>query len=98
MKIAAVAVAAAVLAIAGCGSITRTPARPAPRSRRRPAPRQRRRRPTACPARYTNFNSGEYNVSAGENSVGAVTFQLPLTVKVAQIELVGQRRLRRRTR
>jgi hypothetical protein len=37
-------------------------------------------------AGYTNFNSGEYNVSAGENSVAAVTFQLPLTVKVAEIE------------
>ena len=37
-------------------------------------------------AGYTNFNSGEYNVSAGENSVGAVTFQLPLTVKVTKIE------------
>jgi hypothetical protein len=37
-------------------------------------------------AGYTNFNSGEYNVSAGENSIGAVTFQLPLTVKVAKIE------------
>jgi hypothetical protein len=37
-------------------------------------------------AGYTNFNNGEYNVSAGENSVGAVTFQLPLTVKVTKIE------------
>jgi hypothetical protein len=37
-------------------------------------------------AGYTNFNSGVYNVSAGENSVGAVTFQLPLTVKVTKIE------------
>jgi hypothetical protein len=37
-------------------------------------------------AGYTNFNSGEYNVSPGENSVGAVTFQVPRTVKVAKIE------------
>jgi hypothetical protein len=37
-------------------------------------------------AGYTNFNDGEYNVSAGENSVGAVTFQVPLTVKVTKIE------------
>jgi hypothetical protein len=37
-------------------------------------------------AGYTNFNNGEYNVSAGENSAGAVTFQLPLTVNVTKIE------------
>jgi hypothetical protein len=37
-------------------------------------------------AGYTNFNGGMYSVSAGENSVGAVTFQLPATVKVAKIE------------
>jgi hypothetical protein len=37
-------------------------------------------------AGYTNFNNGEYNVSAGENSVGAATFQIPLTVKVTKIE------------
>ena len=37
-------------------------------------------------AGYTNFNNGLYNVSAGENSVGAVTFQVPLTVKVTKIE------------
>jgi hypothetical protein len=37
-------------------------------------------------AGYTNFNNGEYNVSAAENSVGAVIFQLPLTVKVTKIE------------
>jgi hypothetical protein len=37
-------------------------------------------------AGYTNFNYGEYNVSAGENSVGAVAFQLPLTVNVTKIE------------
>lgn len=35
---------------------------------------------------YTNFNNGVYNLSAGENSVGAVTFQVPLAVKVAKIE------------
>jgi len=37
-------------------------------------------------AGYTNFNNGAYTVSTGENSVGAVTFQLPLAVKVAKIE------------
>jgi hypothetical protein len=37
-------------------------------------------------AGYTNFNNGEYNISAGEKSVGAVTFQVPLTVKVTKIE------------
>lgn len=37
-------------------------------------------------AGYTNFNHGTYNVSAGETSVGAVTFQVPLAVKVAKIE------------
>jgi hypothetical protein len=37
-------------------------------------------------AGYTNFNNGEYNVSAGEGSVGAVTFQVPLAVTVTKIE------------
>jgi hypothetical protein len=37
-------------------------------------------------AGYTNFSNGKYTVSAGEKSVGAVTFQVPLTVKVAKIE------------
>jgi hypothetical protein len=37
-------------------------------------------------AGYTNFNDGEYSVSAGENSVGAVTFQLPLAVTVSKVE------------
>lgn len=37
-------------------------------------------------AGYTNFNDGEYNVSAGENSVGAVTFQVPLAATVSKIE------------
>ncbi|MGH3180540.1 MAG: hypothetical protein ACRDOH_17750 [Streptosporangiaceae bacterium] len=37
-------------------------------------------------AGYTNFNNGEYNVSAGESSVGAVTFQVPLAVTVSKIE------------
>lgn len=35
---------------------------------------------------YTNFNGGQYNVSVGEKSVGAVTFQVPLGVRVATIE------------
>lgn len=37
-------------------------------------------------AGYTNFNSGEFNVSAGEKSVGAVVFQVPVGVKVSKIE------------
>lgn len=37
-------------------------------------------------AGYTNFNGGEYSVSAGENSVGAVTFQVPLAVTVSKVE------------
>jgi hypothetical protein len=37
-------------------------------------------------AGYTNFNDGEYTVGAGEKSVGAVTFQLPLAVRVTKIE------------
>jgi hypothetical protein len=37
-------------------------------------------------AGYTNFSNGEYTVRTGEKSVGAVTFQVPLTVKVAKIE------------
>ncbi len=37
-------------------------------------------------AGYTNFNDGEYAVSAGESSVGAVTFQVPLAVTVSKIE------------
>lgn len=37
-------------------------------------------------AGYTNFNDGQYNVSAGETSAGAVTFQVPLAVTVAKIE------------
>ena len=35
---------------------------------------------------YTNFNDGEYNVSSGEKYVGAITFQVPVAVKVAKIE------------
>jgi hypothetical protein len=37
-------------------------------------------------AGYTNFNNGDYNVGTSENSVGAVTFQAPLAVKVTKIE------------
>ena len=37
-------------------------------------------------AGYTNFNHGEYSVSAGESSVGAVTFQVPEAVTVSKIE------------
>ncbi len=37
-------------------------------------------------AGYTNFNNGDYTVSAGENSVGAVTFQVPVAVTVTKIE------------
>ena len=37
-------------------------------------------------AGYTAFNHGEFSVSAGESSVGAVTFQIPLAVKVSKVE------------
>ncbi len=37
-------------------------------------------------AGYTGFNDGEFSVSAGESSVGAVTFQIPLAVKVSKVE------------
>jgi hypothetical protein len=37
-------------------------------------------------AGYTDFNNGEFSVSAGESSVGAVTFQIPLAVKVSKVE------------
>jgi len=42
-------------------------------------------------AGYTNFSNGEYTVSAGEKSKGAVAFQVPLTVKVAKIEWSANR-------
>ena len=42
-------------------------------------------------AGYTNFSNGEHTVSAGGRSVGAVTFQVPLTVKVAKIEWSSNR-------
>ena len=35
---------------------------------------------------YTNFNSGDYSVSAGQTQVGAVVFQVPEGVKVSQIQ------------
>jgi hypothetical protein len=35
---------------------------------------------------YTNFNDGEFSVSAGESSVGAVTFEIPLAVKISKVE------------
>jgi hypothetical protein len=34
----------------------------------------------------TNFNYGEYNVSPGRSSVGCVVFQVPQSVKVANIQ------------
>lgn len=37
-------------------------------------------------AGYTNFNSGQFNISAGDTSIGAVTFQVPTGVKVTKIE------------
>jgi hypothetical protein len=37
-------------------------------------------------AAYTNFDDGEYSVSTGESSVGAVTFQIPLGVGISKIE------------
>ena len=37
-------------------------------------------------AGYTDFNDGDYSVSTGEISVGAVTFQIPLGVSISKIE------------
>jgi hypothetical protein len=37
-------------------------------------------------AGYTNFNAGEYTVVPGVREVGAVTFQLPASVKVASVQ------------
>jgi hypothetical protein len=37
-------------------------------------------------AGYTNFNSGEFNLTPGQVSVGAVTFQVPVGVKVASVQ------------
>lgn len=37
-------------------------------------------------AGYTNFNSGEFNVSPGSVEIGAVTFQVPMGVKISQIQ------------
>jgi hypothetical protein len=37
-------------------------------------------------AGYTNFNNGQFSVSAGETSIGAVVFQVPDGVKVTKIE------------
>lgn len=37
-------------------------------------------------AGYTNFNSGEFNISTGEKSIGAVAFQVPNGVKITKIE------------
>jgi hypothetical protein len=37
-------------------------------------------------AEFTNFDDGDYSVGAGESSVGAVTFQIPLGVGVSKIE------------
>jgi hypothetical protein len=42
-------------------------------------------------AGYTNFSNGGYTVSAVEKSEGAVTFQVPFTVKVAKIEWSASR-------
>jgi hypothetical protein len=42
-------------------------------------------------AGHTNLSNGEYTVRAGEKSKGAVTFQVPLTVKVAKIEWSANR-------
>jgi hypothetical protein len=40
-------------------------------------------------AGYTNFNHGEYNLSPGQTSIGAVTFQVPDGVKVASVQWSG---------
>ncbi len=37
-------------------------------------------------AGYTNFNSGDFNAAPGALQVGAVTFQVPTGVKVAEIQ------------
>jgi hypothetical protein len=37
-------------------------------------------------ARYTNFNDGEFTLRPGVKSVGAVTFQVPVGVKVASVQ------------
>jgi hypothetical protein len=41
-------------------------------------------------AGYTNFNNGEFNLTPGQTSVGAVTFQVPVGVKVASVQWGGQ--------
>jgi hypothetical protein len=40
-------------------------------------------------AGVTNFNSGEYNLTPGVRSVGAVTFQVPVGVSVSAIQWSG---------
>ena len=40
-------------------------------------------------AGYTNFNSGDYTVSPGQSSVGAVAFQVPDGVKVSSVQFAG---------
>jgi hypothetical protein len=37
-------------------------------------------------AGYTNFNSGQFSISTGQTSTGAVTFQVPDRVTVASIQ------------
>lgn len=37
-------------------------------------------------AGYTNFNSGQFSISTGQTSTGAVTFQVPHGVSVARIQ------------
>jgi len=37
-------------------------------------------------AGYTDFNDGTFNLSPGERSKGAVTFQVPVRVRVAKVE------------
>lgn len=37
-------------------------------------------------AGYTNFSSGQINVAKGEQTTGAVTFQLPTGVKVSKVQ------------
>jgi hypothetical protein len=37
-------------------------------------------------AGYTNFNAGEFDVTAGQSETGAVTFQIPNGIKVRNIE------------
>ena len=40
-------------------------------------------------AEYTNFNDGQFNLTPGQRSVGAVTFQVPVGIKVTSVQWSG---------